>query len=280
VRDAIRLWAAGALLRLGRRDGRIVNRREPGGVDRSRELASALRTTGLRRVPADERSWIERIEARRDELATEQTTTDAVFSESPQEQPSRWGRLVRPVPVSTASRVISIPPLWGLLLMRLARELRPHSAIELGTGFGISAAYVTAALELDGRGRLTSFEGAERWAAIAQHGATDLGLHRLEIRLGALSQTLDSALPDLAPVDFAFVDAEHTKEATVRYFDTMLPHLSDGAVVVFDDIAFDKPMWEAWVEIREHRRVALALSLGKMGIVSVAARASGPARAR
>ena len=60
----------------------------------------------------------------------------------------------------------------------------------------------------------------------------------------------------------------------------MLPHLSDGGVVVFDDIEFDAPMWEAWTEIREHPSVAVALSLGKMGIVSASGRASESARAR
>ena len=280
VRDQARFLAAGLLLGLGRRDGRVINRHEPRDAGAARALARALRTTALRRVPADERRWVDRIEDRRAALAAEHGVTQAVFSETPERESSRWAQILRPGPVSRACGVISIPPLWGLLLMRLARELRPRSAIELGTGFGVSAAYLAAALELNGGGRLTSFDGAEKWAEIAESGASELGLSRLEVRVGALSDTLDASLPELDPVDLAFVDAEHTKEATVHYFAAMLPHLADGAVVVFDDIAFDAPMWEAWVEIRAHPRVAVALSLGKMGIVSVSGRASESARVR
>lgn len=280
MRDRVRFLAASLLLALGRRDGRVVNRHEPGEAAPTRALARALRTTALHRIPADERSWADRIEARRAGLAAEHDVTQAVFSEKPERESSRWAQILRPGPVSQACGVISIPPLWGLLLMRLARELRPRSAIELGTGFGISAAYLTAALDMDEGGRLTSFDGAEKWAAIAAEGASGLDLSRLAFRVGALSETLEASLTELDPVDLAFVDAEHTKEATVRYFATMLPHLAESAVVVFDDIAFDASMWEAWLEIREDPSVALAVSLGKMGIVSVAGRASESARVR
>jgi predicted O-methyltransferase YrrM len=272
VRDEARFLAASLALALGRRDGRVVIRNDRAARDSSRALARALRTSATRRIPRDERAWADRIERRRAALATERTDTQEVFSEKPEPgaRPAGWGRLARRGPVSDACGVISIPPLWGTLLMRLAHELRPGAAVELGTGFGISAAYLCAGLEVAGRGRLVTFDGAEEWARIAEEGTSGLGLSRVGFRVGPLSETLGAALPELEPVGLAFVDAEHTKESTIRYFETLLPHLGNGAVVVFDDIAFDAPMWEAWTEIREHPRVAIAASLGKMGIVSAA----------
>jgi predicted O-methyltransferase YrrM len=272
VRDEARFLAASLILALGRRDGRVVVRNDRAARGSSRALARALRTTATRRIPSDERSWADRIEGRRAALAAEHADTQEVFSEKPEPgaRPAGWGRLVRRGPVSDACGVISIPWLWGTLLMRLARELRPGAAIELGTGFGISAAYIAAGLELAGRGRLVTFDGAEEWAKIAEDGTSKLGFSRVGFRVGPLSETLGAALPELEPVGLAFVDAEHTKESTIRYFETLLPHLGEGAVVVFDDIAFDAPMWEAWTEIRGHPQVAVAVSLGKMGIVSFA----------
>ena len=280
VRDEARFLAASLLLGLGRRDGRVVNRNERSARDSSHALGSALRTTALRRVPGEERRWAERIEQRRAELASEHAETQAVFTEWPERGAARWTQILRPGPVAEACGVISIPPLWGVLLLRLARGQRPAVAVELGTGFGISAAYLAAGLEVNGSGRLATFDGAEKWAAIAEEGTSRLGLTRAEFRVGPLSETLDEALSELDPVGLAFIDAEHTKESTLRYFRTLLPHLSDGAVLVFDDIDFDAPMWEAWTEIREHPAVAVAVSLGKMGIVSVAPRGGEGAHGR
>ena len=44
--------------------------------------------------------------------------------------------------------------------MRLVRELRPHSCLELGTGVGVSAGYQAAAMELNGVGRLLTLDGS------------------------------------------------------------------------------------------------------------------------
>ena len=280
VRDEARFLAASLLLGLGRRDGRLVNRNERSARDSSHALGSALRMTALRRIPREERRWAERIEQRRAELASEHAETQAVFTERPERGAARWTQILRPGPVAEACGVISIPPLWGVLLLRLARGQRPAVAVELGTGFGISAAYLAAGLEVNGSGRLATFDGAEKWAAIAEEGTSRLGLTRAEFRVGPLSKTLEEALVELDPVGLTFIDAEHTKESTLRYFRTLLPHLSDGAVLVFDDIDFDAPMWEAWTEIREHPAVAVAVSLGKMGIVSVAPRGGEGAHGR
>jgi predicted O-methyltransferase YrrM len=263
--DRARFLAAAAVLRAGRGGGRIVNRNAPGPGSRS--LARALAGAALLRGSQAERTWVDRIEARRAELAAEHARTDAVFSEGPERGGARWAELRRAVPLAEACGVISVPPVWGRLLMRLIAVRRPRVCVELGTGFGVSAAFGAAALELNGAGRLVTFEGGESWARVAREGADRLGLGRLEVRVGPLSQTLEPALEELGPVEFAFVDAEHTKESTLAYFAALAPRLAPAAVVVFDDIDFDQPMWEAWTEIRADPRVAVAVSLGRMGLI-------------
>ena len=244
-----------------------MNRNVPS--PRSRALARALAGAAVLRGTAAERDWVARIEARRAELAAEHAQTEAVFSEGPERAGARWAEIRRSGPLAEACRVISVPPHWARLLMRLIAELRPASCVELGTGFGVSAAYEAAALELNGAGELTSFEGGESWARIAREGAERLGLARLDVRVGPLSETLAPGLAEKAPVDFAFIDAEHTRESTLSYFEALMTSVAPGATLVFDDIDFDAEMWDAWTEIREHPRVATALSLGRMGIVTV-----------
>jgi predicted O-methyltransferase YrrM len=247
---------------------RLSLRRDP----TSRALARALRTTALGRPPDDERQWIGRIEARRRELAADQTTVPPGFERGSKGGAADWFAAIdeRPVPIWGISKLFSIAPAWGLFQMRLVRELAPSSCLELGTGMGLSAAYQAAALELNGAGTLTTLEGAHTWGAVAEQGLAALGLAgRGQVRLGAIDDTLPVVARRIAPIDYAFLDAEHTEEATRKHFELLLPHLSAGAVVLLDDINWNDGMWRAWRSIRRRERVSASLDLGRMGVVTV-----------
>jgi predicted O-methyltransferase YrrM len=179
----------------------------------------------------------------------------------------------RPIAVSGVYGWLSIPAPWGIFLLRLVRELLPRSCLELGSGLGISAAYMGAALELNGNGRLTTLDAAADWAGIAAEGFGALGLdERIELQIGPIEDTLPAALRGTAPVDLAFLDAEHTQEATRRHFEAVLPSLSDGAVLVFDDVDLSPEMRRAWKRIRRHRRVSVAVAVRRMGLAVISDR--------
>ena len=48
-----------------------------------------------------------------------------------------------------------------------------------------------------------------------------------------------------------------------------MPYLSNGAVVVFDDISWSTGMRKAWAEIEEDERVSASIDLHTMGIALV-----------
>ena len=160
--------------------------------------------------------------------------------------------------------------MWGRFLMRLVRELRPRSCLELGTGFGISGAYQAAALELGGGGgALTTLDVAAEWSTIAERGFSELGLDgRVELRRGKIEETLPGVLHDAGPLDYCFLDAEHTEAATVAHFDAVLPHLA--AVAVVDDILRNDEMRRAWRTISRRDRVSAAVGTGRMGVALIA----------
>lgn len=221
-----------------------------GRRDRSSQaLARALRATALGRFPAQDRAWIERIEQRRRDVG------DSAAGLAP------------------ACPFWSVPRVWGRLLMRLVRELEPRSCIELGTAFGVSASYQAAALELNGAGSLLTLDREPQLIPIARETLDALRLSdRVELEVGPVGDTLAGAAARVAPIDYAYIDAEHTEEATVFNFETLLPQLADGAVVVVDDIKVDAEMQRAWNAIRSNERIAVALGLRRFGIVVVAAR--------
>jgi len=245
---------------------------------RAGAIARALDAVARDRLPGDELGWIERIEARRTEIPFEMVAANTQFALGPSSDartaagaaPSEPDDATELAQAWHVARWASIPPVWGRVLMRLVRELAPWALLELGTGLGLSGAYQGAALELNGDGRLVTLD-VHAAGRIAERGFGELGLaDRIEHVPGYIDEKLPGVLERHGPLDFAFLDAEHTEAATLRHFDLVLPHLADGAVVVLDDTNQTEEMRRAWRTVIANPRVTLAVPLRRIGIVAVA----------
>jgi predicted O-methyltransferase YrrM len=236
----------------------------------SRILARTLGRVVFERLRPDERAWVDRIESRREELVDDPTAVGPEFLGEPESTPLGSPREERPVPIGGVAILLSVPQWWGEFLLRLVRELAPRRCLELGAAVGISTAYQAAALELNGTGTLITLEGARAWASVAEQGLSMLGLaDRATVEVGPIDEMLPETLERMGTVDYAYLDASHTEEATVAEFDTILPHVVPGGIAVLDDISFTRDMWRAWRTVRQRDRVATSLALGRMGIVAV-----------
>lgn len=215
---------------------------------------------------ADERPWVERIEAlRRELLVSEQrlTVRGSEYSGDPaddREESDAVGDLCR-----SGSR----PPHFALMLLRLVRNHRPRVALELGTLLGLSAAYQAAGLELAGApGRLLTMDASRERVDFSRRTLERLGLGgRVDIECGRFQATLAPALERLGAVDYAFVDGHHDGPATVGYTGAILDRASPGAVVVVDDTRWSAAMTQAWETLVADPRTGLAVDLGGMGIL-------------
>ena len=167
--------------------------------------------------------------------------------------------------VANASRA-SKSPFWSLVLFKLLREFKPAKCIELGSCVGISAAYQAAALEFNGHGTLITMEGAESLAAISAKTLEALQLDNARVVTGRFQDNLQKALIEEGPIDYVFVDGHHDELATLSYFEMCLPHLSESAIVVFDDISWSAGMRRAWDKISQHEKLKLTFDLRAIGI--------------
>lgn len=163
------------------------------------------------------------------------------------------------------------PRQYGELLFRLVNWLghqlrceqgRSLNIIELGTSLGITAAYMAMA---DSRNDVLTFEGCPAVAEMARWNWTKLGINNIVCVEGDIDVTLAQHLPEV--VDIAFVDANHTQEASVRYFDTIAKHTHRKSVVVVDDIYHSRSMHTAWQTICAREEVTSTIDLWKMGLV-------------
>lgn len=155
---------------------------------------------------------------------------------------------------------------WSIFLFRLIRNFKPLNCLELGTGFGISTAYQAAALDINGVGKITSIEGAESLASLAELHLKTLNLHNFSIILGKFSDKLPKLLKNNF-FDFVFIDGHHTEKATVEYFKQIRPYLTKEAIIIFDDIFWSRGMKKAWKTILEDDDITISIDLLKMGLI-------------
>ncbi|HEX2467284.1 MAG TPA: class I SAM-dependent methyltransferase [Solirubrobacterales bacterium] len=232
---------------------------------RARAVVAAV-AIRRRHLTDSERADIERIEARREELSEERREVELRFYPTPGaggSGESSWSS--RFEPLGEVCRRASAPRYKAMTLYGLVRGFAPGRALEMGTCVGISGAYQGTALRHGGsEGEMIALEGAPDLAAVAAETFAALGLDQIDVRVGPFSETLPPVLEE-GPLAYAFVDGHHQEQATLDYFELLLPH-APGALLVFDDIRWSDGMLRAWERIAADPRVDLAIDLGSQGL--------------
>jgi hypothetical protein len=86
-----------------------------------------------------------------------------------------------------------------------------------------------------------------------------------------INDTFDVALPkvlaEIPRLDFAYIDGNHTEEATLKYFHLLKEKCDENSVLVFDDIYWSEGMTRAWDNIKADKSVTLTIDLYRMGWV-------------
>ena len=67
--------------------------------------------------------------------------------------------------------------------------------------------------------------------------------------------------------DLVYFDGNHQKEATLNYFQKLLPATHNDSVFIFDDIHWSQGMEEAWETIRKHPSVKVSIDTFHIGLV-------------
>lgn len=166
--------------------------------------------------------------------------------------------------VSSIARSSLKPAKFGQLLFRIVNFYHPGTIVELGTSLGVTTAYLAAP---DRNNQVITFEGAQQVADVAQRNFDGLGYENIMIVRGNFDDTLHVALNQIPSIQLAFVDGNHRKEPTLRYFEQLLPKASENSIFIFDDIHWSKDMEEAWEIIRAHPSVTLTIDLFFIGLV-------------
>ncbi len=154
---------------------------------------------------------------------------------------------------------------YGQLLFRMVKNYQPATILELGTSLGITTSYLSLAKP---EARLITMEGAKEIADVAKQNFSALGLSNIELIEGNFDNTLSSVISQQSAIDFAFIDGNHRREPTERYFKQLLSKTNNDSILVFDDIHWSSEMEVAWEAIKNNAAVTCSIDLFFIGIVT------------
>jgi predicted O-methyltransferase YrrM len=173
------------------------------------------------------------------------------------------GNYPSPRTISSIARTSLSPVEFSTLYARLIRHFKGKSIVELGTSFGINTLYLAQYRDSS----VTTFEGSPDIASIARLTFEFAGAKNIKLVEGNIDHTLSPFLQSVRKVDFVFMDANHRYSSTMRYFEQLLPKLTESSVVVMDDIHYSPEMEKTWKEITANRLIYTSVDLFRCGIL-------------
>ncbi len=123
-----------------------------------------------------------------------------------------------------------VPPEEAIALRMLTRITGARHVLEIGTFTGLSSMLIAEGLGEDGH--LTCLDIDPETGAIAREHWEAAGVsERITLHIGPAAETL-AAMPD-AHFDLVFLDAD--KPGYIGYFETVLPMMDSGGLIVADN---------------------------------------------
>jgi predicted O-methyltransferase YrrM len=148
------------------------------------------------------------------------------------------------------------------LLFRIVAYFKPTHILEIGTSVGLA----TVSMALDSsKTQLITLEGCPETAKIAQDVFDKFKLKNIKIDIGEFNETIQKYTTE--KLDFIYFDGNHQYEATLQYFNKLLPTITNETVWIFDDIHWSSGMEKAWEVIKNHPKVTVTIDTFQWGIV-------------
>ncbi|SCX78801.1 O-methyltransferase [Flavobacterium caeni] len=166
--------------------------------------------------------------------------------------------------ISKIARTAGITAKNAELLFRVVRYFKPQSILEIGTSLGLA----TSALSIGNpTAKVMTLEGCPQTSATAQSQFQRFGFNNIENRVSEFQSALDSFDIRLSTFDLIYFDGNHQKDATLKYFELLLPTATNDSVWIFDDIHWSPDMEQAWETIKKNPHVTVTVDTFQWGFV-------------
>lgn len=150
------------------------------------------------------------------------------------------------------------------LLFRVTNYFQPKNILEIGTSLGLA----TSALSLGNpKAKVITIEGCPLTSGIAKEHLEQFECDNVENVVSEFGAFLISEELQSSIFDLIYFDGNHSKKATLDYFEVLLPTINNNSVWIFDDIHWSADMEEAWEMIKKHPKVKVTIDTFQWGFV-------------
>lgn len=150
------------------------------------------------------------------------------------------------------------------LLFKLIHFLNCETIVELGTSLGINTMYLAS---VNSKNRIYTIEADKNLCELAKMNFDTLDLKNIHLINDVFDHALPLLLETLTEIDFAYIDGNHTYQATLNYFELLSRKSNSNSIIVLDDIYWSKEMYEAWKKIQQHPKVRCTVDTFNLGLV-------------
>jgi predicted O-methyltransferase YrrM len=166
--------------------------------------------------------------------------------------------------ISKIAETAGISPKRAELLFRIATYFQPESVLEIGTSLGLA----TSALSFGNpKAKITTLEGCPNTMAIAKTQFQKFGLTNINTVVTEFESYVQNCQLKTENCQLIYFDGNHSKKATLDYFELLLPTITNDTVWIFDDIHWSAEMEEAWEIIKKHPKVTVTIDTFQWGLV-------------
>ncbi|MDR6968336.1 putative O-methyltransferase YrrM [Flavobacterium arsenatis] len=165
-------------------------------------------------------------------------------------------------PINKIAENAGISPKDAKLLFRVVHYFQPEKVLEIGTSLGLA----TSALAVNNSAEIITLEGCQETAKVAQFQFQKFNFNVNSI-VTEFSKHFNTCNLQPTTYNLIYFDGNHSKEATLNYFELLLPTISNETVWIFDDIHWSEGMEEAWEIIKKHPKVTVTIDTFQWGLV-------------
>lgn len=150
------------------------------------------------------------------------------------------------------------------LLFRVVRYFEPKSVLEIGTSLGLA----TVAMRLGNKSaNIFSLEGCSQTLNQCRLQLQKFNPNNIHLIHTEFGDYFKNQQPSATNYDLIYFDGNHSQQATLQYFEDLLPTITNHSVWIFDDIHWSTDMEATWEVIKKHPKVTVTIDTFYWGFV-------------
>jgi predicted O-methyltransferase YrrM len=166
--------------------------------------------------------------------------------------------------ISKIAKTAGISQKRAELLFRITNYFQPESVLEIGTSLGLATSALASG---NPKAKIITLEGCTETANQCQLQFQQFNIDNIDLIVTEFSTYFHTQHPTPNTQHLVYFDGNHSKKATLDYFEILLPTITNETVWIFDDIHWSEEMEEAWEIIKTHSKVIVTIDTFQWGLV-------------